>query len=76
MAPGFAFRTCEGGIGDQGLLTGRSAQLITTMDTPPLIHRLLYREPGSNALARATLGFCGSWWTGRPTPGTMSPSCG
>ncbi|APX95067.1 NAD(P)H dehydrogenase [Halomonas sp. 1513] len=59
MAPGFAFRTCEGGIGYQGLLNGRSAQLITTMDTPPLIHRLLYREPGKNAMARATLGFCG-----------------
>ena len=29
------------------------------MDTPPLIHRLLYREPGKNAMARATLGFCG-----------------
>ena len=59
LAPGFAFRTCEGGIGYQGLLNGRSAQLITTMDTPPLIHRLLYREPGKNAMARATLGFCG-----------------
>ena len=58
-APGFAFRTCEGGIGYQGLLNDRSAQLITTMDTPPLIHRLLYREPGKNAMARATLGFCG-----------------
>lgn len=59
LAPGFAFRTCEGGIGYQGLLTGRSAQLITTMDTPPFIHKLLYREPGKNALARASLGFCG-----------------
>lgn len=59
MAPGFAFRTCEGGIGYQGLLQNRSAQLITTMDTPPLAHQLLYREPGKNALARATLGFCG-----------------
>lgn len=59
MSPGFAFRTCEGGIGYEGLLRGRSAQLITTMDTPPLIHRLLYREPGRNAMARATLGFCG-----------------
>lgn len=59
MAPGFAFETCEGGIGYQGLLQDRSAQLITTMDTPPLVHRLLYRQPGKNALARATLGFCG-----------------
>ncbi|MFP5408161.1 MAG: NAD(P)H-dependent oxidoreductase [Gammaproteobacteria bacterium] len=59
LTPHFAFNTCEGGTGYQGLLGGRSAQLITTMDTPPLIHRLLYRQPGRNAMARATLGFCG-----------------
>lgn len=59
FTPGFAFRTCDGGTGYQGLLGGRSAQLITTMDTPPLIHRLVYRQPGRNAMARATLGFCG-----------------
>lgn len=59
LTPGFAFNHCEGGIGYQGLLNGRSAQLITTMDTPPLIYRLLYRQPGKNAMARATLGFCG-----------------
>jgi 1,4-dihydroxy-2-naphthoate polyprenyltransferase len=59
ISPGFAFCTCEGGTGYEGLLQGRSAQLITTMDTPPLIHRLVYRQPGRNAMARATLGFCG-----------------
>ena len=59
LAQGFAFQTCEGGTGYQGLLRGRSAQLITTMDTPPLIHRLVYRQPGREAMARATLGFCG-----------------
>ncbi len=59
FTPGFAFRTCEGGTGYQGLLGERSAQLITTMDTPPLIHRLVYRQPGREAMARATLGFCG-----------------
>jgi 1,4-dihydroxy-2-naphthoate polyprenyltransferase len=59
LLPGFAFRTCEGGTGYEGLLQDRSAQLITTMDTPPLIHRLVYRQPGRNAMARATLGFCG-----------------
>ncbi|MDO9387327.1 MAG: NAD(P)H-dependent oxidoreductase [Thiobacillus sp.] len=59
LTPDFAFRTCEGGTGYQGLLGGRSAQLISTMDTPPLIHRLIYRQPGRNAMARATLGFCG-----------------
>ncbi len=59
LTPGFSFKTCEGGTGFQGLLNGRSAQLITTMDTPPLIHRLVYRQPGRNAMERATLGFCG-----------------
>ena len=59
LTEGFSFRTCEGGSGYQGLLNGRSAQLITTMDTPPLIHRFIYRQPGRNAMARATLGFCG-----------------
>lgn len=59
LTPGFAFETCEGGTGYRGLLGGRTAQLITTMDTPPLIHRLVYRQPGRNAMARATLGFCG-----------------
>jgi 1,4-dihydroxy-2-naphthoate polyprenyltransferase len=59
LTPGFAFRACEGGTGYEGLLHGRSAQLITTMDTPPLVHRLVYRQPGRNAIARATLGFCG-----------------
>ena len=38
---------------------GRTADLITTMDTPPLVYRLIYRAPGQQALARATLGYCG-----------------
>ena len=29
------------------------------MDTPPLIYRFIYRAPGRQALARATLGYCG-----------------
>jgi len=59
LIPGFAFKAVEGGTGFQGLLNGRSAQLITTMDTPPLVHRFVYRQPGRNAMERATLGFCG-----------------
>lgn len=59
LTEGFSFRNCEGGSGYQGLLRGRSAQLITTMDTPPLVYRFIYRQPGRNAMARATLGFCG-----------------
>ena len=56
---GFAFKEIEGGTGYEGLLRGKSAQLITTMDTPYLVYRLLYRAPGDNAMSRATLGFCG-----------------
>ena len=59
LTPGYSFKTCEGGKGYQGLLNGRSAQLITTMDTPPLIYRFVYRQPGKNAMERATLVFCG-----------------
>lgn len=59
LTEGYSFRCCEGGTGYQGLLQGRSAQLITTMDTPPLVNRFIYRQPGRNAMARATLGFCG-----------------
>ena len=33
-------------------LSGRSADLITTMDTPPLIYRFVYRAPGREALGQ------------------------
>ena len=58
MTPGFAFRHVTPDKWDK-LLAGRTADLITTMDTPPLVHRLIYRAPGRQALARATLGYCG-----------------
>lgn len=41
------------------LLAGRSARLITTMNTPPLIYRWLLRAPGHNMMKRAVLGLCG-----------------
>ena len=56
---GFAFEEIEGGTGYAPLLTGRTAQVITTMDTPPLIYKLIYRAPGNNAMSKALLGFCG-----------------
>ena len=58
MTPGFAFQHVTHDKWDK-LLAGRTADLITTMDTPPLIYRLVYRAPGRQALARATLGYCG-----------------
>ena len=58
MTPGFAFHHVTHDKWEK-LLAGRTADLITTMDTPPLIYRFVYRAPGRQALARATLGYCG-----------------
>ena len=58
LTPGFAFRHVSHDRWDK-LLSGRTADLITTMDTPPLIYRFIYRAPGQQALVRATLGYCG-----------------
>ena len=58
LTPGFAFRHVTHDKWDK-LLTGRTADLITTMDTPPLVYRFVYRSPGRQALAPATLGYCG-----------------
>ncbi len=59
LMPGFAFADREDGEGWEQLLAGRSAHLLTTMDTPPWVYRWIYRAPGINGLAKATLGFCG-----------------
>lgn len=56
---GWAFEEIHGGTGFRGLLGGRTAEIITTMDTPPLAYRLLVRAPGVNQLDRAILRFCG-----------------
>ena len=58
MTPGFAFQHIDADRWDK-LLGGRTADIITTMDTPPFIHRVIYRAPGRQALVRATLGYCG-----------------
>jgi 1,4-dihydroxy-2-naphthoate polyprenyltransferase len=59
LMPGFAFQDRDDGEGWDKLLSGRSAHLLTTMDTPPFVYRWIYGSPGLNGLARATLGFCG-----------------
>lgn len=56
---GFAFEDIEGGTGYAPLLRGKSAQIITTMDTPKWVYRWIYRSPGHNAMRKATLQFCG-----------------
>lgn len=59
LQPGWAFEEIEGGTGFAGRLGGRTAELITTMDTPAPVQSLINKSPGRNAMARATLGFCG-----------------
>jgi 1,4-dihydroxy-2-naphthoate octaprenyltransferase len=56
---GFAFEEIEGGTGYAPLLSGKTAQIITSMDTPPLVYKLVYHAPGNKAMSRAILGFCG-----------------
>ncbi|HEX5796005.1 MAG TPA: NAD(P)H-dependent oxidoreductase, partial [Geminicoccaceae bacterium] len=58
LAPGFAFRE-SANPGYVPLLTGKTAELLTTMDTPRWVWRWIYGAPGDRAMARAILGFCG-----------------
>jgi putative NADPH-quinone reductase/1,4-dihydroxy-2-naphthoate octaprenyltransferase len=58
LAPGFAFEDLPDG-GWRPLLKGKTADLVTTMDTPGWVYRWIYRAPGHNAMKRASLGFCG-----------------
>ena len=59
LTPGFAFAEREDGRGWDPLLKGKSAELLTTMDTPRWVYRWIFKAPGHNAMSRATLGFCG-----------------
>lgn len=57
--PGFAFKLRKGSLMVDGLLAGRSAHLLVTMDTPPWYFRWIYRMPGHNQMKRTILEFCG-----------------
>lgn len=59
FTPGFAFEELEENQSWHKLLRGRSAQLITTMDTPLWVYRWIYKNPGHHAIGTATLKFCG-----------------
>ncbi len=58
LLPGFAFRETDN-QSYEGLLTGKTAHLITTMDMPGWVYRWIYRRPGHVAMKLSTLGFCG-----------------
>lgn len=57
--PGFAFQYRENSIFWDKLLKGKSARIITTLDQPGWIYRLLFGRPSVNQLKKSTLQFCG-----------------
>lgn len=59
MLPGFAFRYRKGSPLWDKLLQGRTATVITTMDTPSFIDCFLMRRAGLRQLTQGILGFCG-----------------
>ncbi|WP_246036643.1 NAD(P)H-dependent oxidoreductase [Cellulomonas telluris] len=54
-----AFRHRGADLGWERLLTGRTARLVMTMDSPVWWDRLRYRSAAVSSLVHATLGFCG-----------------
>ncbi len=73
LLPGDAFRERPDG-GYEPLLGGRTAELLVTMDMPPWVYRLIFRQPGFNAARRSTLGFCGIRTTGTLAFGPVKDS--
>jgi len=57
LLPGRAFRELASGR-LEGLLAGRTAHLVTTLDMPPWVYRWLFRACGHRAMCRSTLGVC------------------
>jgi putative NADPH-quinone reductase len=57
--PGYAFKYRAGSPWWDRLLAGRSADVITTMDTPPWFFRLVYGSPGHRQMVRTILHFSG-----------------
>ncbi len=59
LMPGYAFKYHPKGPWWDRLLAGRSADVIVTMDTPPLLLRLFYGDPIGKRWSRQILGFSG-----------------
>jgi len=57
--PGFAYQYRSNSSFWDKLLSGRTAHLIVTMDTPPWYYRWIWHRPGHNEMKRTILGFCG-----------------
>jgi putative NADPH-quinone reductase len=57
--PGFAFRYRENSPLWDKLLTGRSARILVTMDTPAWYYSLINGKPGHNSIKIGVLQFSG-----------------
>ncbi len=57
--PGLAFQYREKSMFWDKLLKGKSARIITTLDQPGWVYRLLFGRPSLNQLRKSTLQFCG-----------------
>lgn len=57
--PGFVFQYREKSLFWDKFLTGKSARIITTLDQPGWLYRLLFGRPSVNQLKKSTLQFCG-----------------
>ena len=59
LLPGYAFKYRPDSPFWDKLLAGRSAHVITTMDTPPWYYWLVYTRPGHQQIKKTILEFCG-----------------
>ncbi|WP_279196726.1 NAD(P)H-dependent oxidoreductase [Chryseobacterium indoltheticum] len=57
--PGLAFKYRENSVWWDKSLTGKTAQIITTIDQPGWYYRMFYGRPSINQLKKSTLEFCG-----------------
>ncbi|WP_439182141.1 NAD(P)H-dependent oxidoreductase [Carboxylicivirga taeanensis] len=57
--PGRAFRYRENSVFWDKLLKGKTARLFVTMDTPKWYYRLVFKQPGHEAMRKGVLHFCG-----------------
>jgi len=59
LQPGFAYRYPPGSSIPEGLLRGRSARVVVTMDSPAWYYRFVRRRALHHAFIGGTLKFCG-----------------
>ena len=60
ILPGYAFKYRPSSPWWDKYWTGKTAHIITTMDTPPWYYRIIYRDAGVNQLRRTILEYCGA----------------